>query len=99
ANHASLKNMFASMSDVRMAVEDVVVPVEEVQESGLIKDVVELRIPNEIGKSFDGVFVREAAKILSDTTSRWNQYHKSPEYEGEEVVPLMVVQKIGRAHV
>lgn len=92
ATPGAFKNMITSMSGSRATLEDVVVPVEDVQESGLIKDIVELRIPNEEGKSFDGVFVREAAKILADTTKRWNDYHKSQDDEGEKVVPLMVVQ-------
>ncbi|MGV0396845.1 DEAD/DEAH box helicase family protein [Corynebacterium suicordis] len=93
----AFKTMIVSMSGARMSLHDVVVPVDDVQDSGLIKDIVELRIPGEDGKSFDGVFVREAAKILSDTTQRWSQYHAEQGNEGEKVVPLMVVQMKDKA--
>jgi len=93
----AFKTMIQSMAGARLTLEDVIVPVEDVQESGLIKDIVELRIPGEEGKSFDGVFVREAAKILSDTTVRWDKYHEEQGNEGERVVPLMLVQMKDKA--
>lgn len=97
ATPGAFKSMVQSMSGARFVLEDVTVPVGEVQESGLIKDIVELRIPGEEGKAFEGVFVREAAKILADTTARWDAYHADQGGEGERVVPLMVVQMKDKA--
>lgn len=92
ATPGAFKTMINDMSGPRLVLDDVEVPVSEVQESGLIKDTIELRIPNEEGASFDGVLVREAARILKESTRRWEDYHQSQDSDGEKVVPLMVVQ-------
>lgn len=92
ATPGAFQTMINDMSGPRLVLDDVEVPVSEVQESGLIKDTIELRIPNEEGASFDGVLVREAARILKESTRRWENYHRSQDPDGERVVPLMVVQ-------
>lgn len=97
ATPGAFKTMIQSMTGERFVMGDVVVPVADVQESGLIKDIVELRIPGEEGKSFDGVFVQDAARILAETTARWDAYHKDQGGDGERVVPLMVVQMKDKA--
>lgn len=97
ATPGAFKTMVQSMSGSRLVLEDVTVPVEDVQESGLIKDIVELRIPGEEGKAFEGVFVQDAARILAETTARWEAYHADQGSEGERVVPLMVVQMKDKA--
>lgn len=97
ATPGAFKDMIKDMSGSRLVLEDVEVPVSEVQESGLIKDTIELRIPNEEGASFDGVLVREAARVLKETTRRWEDYHQSQDSDGEKVVPLMVVQMRDKA--
>lgn len=97
ATPGAFKDMINDMSGSRLVLEDVEVPVSDVQESGLIKDTIELRIPNEEGASFDGVLVREAARVLKETTRRWEDYHQSQDSDGEKVVPLMVVQMRDKA--
>ncbi|MGO1985256.1 DEAD/DEAH box helicase [Corynebacterium casei] len=97
ATPGAFKTMINEMSGSRLILDDVEVPVSEVQESGLIKDTIELRIPDEEGASFDGVLVREAARILKESTQRWEDYHQSQDSEGEQVVPLMVVQMRDKA--
>ena len=97
ATPGAFKTMIQSMTGERFVLNDVVVPVADVQESGLIKDIVELRIPGEEGKSFDGVFVQDAARILAETTARWDAYHADLGGNGERVVPLMVVQMKDKA--
>ena len=97
ATPGAFKTMIHGMSGSRLVLDDVTVPVANVQESGLIKDIVELRIPGEAGKSFDGVFVQDAARILAETTARWDAYHAEQDSEGERVVPLMVVQMRDKA--
>ncbi|CAB0804820.1 DEAD/DEAH box helicase family protein [Corynebacterium diphtheriae] len=97
ATPGAFKTMINGMSGDRTVLTDVEVPVSDVQESGLIKDIVELRIPGEEGKSFDGVFVQDAARILAATTSRWDAYHADQGGDGERVVPLMVVQMKDKA--
>lgn len=97
ATPGAFKTMIGGMSGSRLVLDDVEVPVADVQESGLIKDIVELRIPGEEGKSFDGVFVQDAARILAETTARWDAYHANQGGDGERVVPLMVVQMKDKA--
>ncbi|MDK8241268.1 DEAD/DEAH box helicase [Corynebacterium coyleae] len=97
ATPGAFKEMIGGMSGSRLVLDDVEVPVADVQESGLIKDIVELRIPGEEGKSFDGVFVQDAARILAETTARWDAYHADQGGDGERVVPLMVVQMKDKA--
>lgn len=97
ATPGAFKTMINEMSGSRLILDDVEVPVSEVQESGLIKDTIELRIPDEEGASFDGVLVREATRILKESTQRWEDYHQSQDSDGEQVVPLMVVQMRDKA--
>ena len=97
ATTGAFKTMINGMSGDRTVLNDVEVPVSDVQESGLIKDIVELRIPGEEGKSFDGVFVQDAARILAATTARWDAYHADQGGDGERVIPLMVVQMKDKA--
>ncbi|MFD1861252.1 type III restriction endonuclease subunit R [Aeromicrobium camelliae] len=61
-----------------------------VQDSGLVKDVVNLDIPDEAG-NFDTVLVRRAAKLLADSSARWERYAKS-EGSADVVKPLLVLQ-------
>lgn len=91
------KAMINEMSGDRFILNDVKIPVSEVQESGLIKDTIELRIPNEEGANFDGVLIREAARALKETTRRWEDYHQNQDPESELVIPLMVVQMRDKA--
>lgn len=82
---------------------NVVVDAAKVQESGLIKDMILLDIPDEVG-NFDTVLVRRATDKLKESTTAWAEYAKQ-QAEARTVVPLMVFQvpnmpdanEIGRA--
>jgi type III restriction enzyme len=86
-----------------MKLQNVVVDAAKVQESGLIKDMILLDIPDEVG-DFDTVLVRRATDKLKESTTAWAEYSKQQE-EARAVVPLMVLQvpntpdpnEIGRA--
>mgnify|MGYP002719455208 FL=1 len=92
ATPGKFKTMMSSMPGSRLVLEDVEVPTDEVQESGLLKDIVELQIPGEEGDAFETVFVEQAASLLAESTRRWAKYHAEQGGEGKRVVPLMVVQ-------
>ncbi len=74
-----------------------------VQESGLVKDIVSLNIPNEAG-TFESNLVSLAAQHLDSSTERWAAYSKEQGLT-EQVIPLLVLQapnnpdrdEIGRA--
>ncbi|OTP68148.1 DEAD/DEAH box helicase [Caballeronia sordidicola] len=69
---------------------NVVVDAIKVQESGLIKDIILLDIPDDTG-DFDTVLVRRATDKLKECTLAWAEYAKQQE-EAHVVVPLMVLQ-------
>lgn len=93
----------ADASKDRRALPPVMVDPNRVQESGLVKDVVSLNIPNEAG-NFDTTLVKLAAQKLASSTERWAAYSKDQGLT-ETVVPLLVLQtpntpapdEIGRA--
>jgi type III restriction enzyme len=82
----------------------VTVDAMRVQESGLLKDIVALDIPDEATGDFDTVLVRLATDKLSEATREWASYAEQ-QGGGESVLPLMVLQvpnkpnpkEIGRA--
>jgi type III restriction enzyme len=80
----------ADASDDRRAFPPVMVDPNRVQESGLVKDVVSLNIPNEAG-NFDSTLVKLAAQKLAASTERWSAYSKEQGLT-ESVVPLLVLQ-------
>jgi type III restriction enzyme len=80
----------ADASKDRRALSPVIVDPSLVQESGLVKDIVALSIPNEAG-NFDSVLVRMAARKLRESTERWAQY-ASEQGLAEPVLPLLVLQ-------
>ena len=92
ATPGKFKTMMHNMPGARLVLDDVDVPVDEVQESGLLKDIVELQIPGEEGEAFENVFVTQAAGLLAESTRRWAAYHAEQGGDGKRVVPLMVVQ-------
>ncbi|WP_342320090.1 DEAD/DEAH box helicase [Corynebacterium mayonis] len=92
ATPGKFKKMLNDMPGARMVLEDVDVPTDEVQESGLLKDIVELQIPGEEGEAFENIFVRQAARLLAESTRRWSEYHIEQGGDDKRVVPLMVVQ-------
>ncbi|MCL3836272.1 DEAD/DEAH box helicase [Aeromicrobium duanguangcaii] len=92
----------ATISDFKEAMDDADVsgerrylpPVQvdgfQVQESGLVKDVVKVDIPAE-AQAIDMVLVRRAAKKLKHSSDRWQEYCESQGLP-DVVKPLLVLQ-------
>lgn len=80
----------ASRRRDRVALSEVVVDPSRVQASGLVKDVVNLDIPDEPG-DFSTTLVAEGARKLKVSTERWQAYCSS-EGLSDAVVPLLVLQ-------
>lgn len=74
----------------RVALAEVDIEPSRVISSGLIKDSVQLVIPDEPG-DFSSTLVIEAAKSLNASTFRWKKYCLG-EGMAEPVVPLLVIQ-------
>jgi type III restriction enzyme len=74
----------------RVKLPNVLVDPAKVQESGLIKDTINLGVPDEVG-DFDTVLVRRAADKLKEATEAWAEYARQQD-EPREVVPLLVFQ-------
>ena len=81
--------MDAAAADGRNRLANVTVNPELVQESGLLKDVIVLDTPGEVG-AFDTVLLKRATSKLKDITAAWEAYSKAE--GGETVMPLMVLQ-------
>jgi type III restriction enzyme len=77
-------------SEDRVALAEVNVEPSRVVASGLIKDTVQLMIPDEPG-DFSSTLVLEAARRLHASTITWKKYCLSQKM-AEPVVPLLVVQ-------
>jgi type III restriction enzyme len=69
---------------------NVVVDAKKVQESGLLKDTINLDVPDETG-DFSTVLLRRGADKLRDISNAWAEYAKQQEDAGT-VLPLMVLQ-------
>lgn len=80
----------AHADQTRRAFPAIQVDPSRVQESGLVKDIVALSIPNEAG-NFDSTLVRVAARKLKESTERWATYAQS-QGSTEVVKPLLVLQ-------
>ncbi len=74
----------------RSSLPDVEVDSAKVQDSGLIKDIILLDIPDDVG-DFDTVLVRRGTDKLKASTEAWAEYAKRQE-ESLTVIPLMVLQ-------
>lgn len=74
----------------RVKLPNVLVDPVKVQESGLIKDTINLGVPDEVG-DFDTVLVRRAADKLKEAAEAWAEYARQQD-ESREVVPLLVFQ-------
>jgi type III restriction enzyme len=87
----------------RATLPNVVVDSSKVQDSGLLKDIIILDNPAEVGR-FDTVLIRRGTEKIKDSTAAWTEYANQQE-ENETVIPLMVFQvpnkpdpsEIGRA--
>lgn len=82
-------NKAMEAADGRNRLADVKVNAELVQESGLLKDVIVLDTPDEVG-AFDTVLLKRATTKLKEISAAWDAYAKAE--GGEAVVPLMVLQ-------
>jgi len=69
---------------------NVVVDAKKVQESGLLKDTINLDVPDETG-DFSTVLLRRGTDKLRDISEAWAEYAKQQD-EADAVLPLMVLQ-------
>ena len=79
----------AGMQD-RSTLPNVVVDPTKVQESGLLKDTINLDVPDDTGE-FSTVLLRRGTDKLRDISSAWAEYGKQQE-DADTVLPLMVLQ-------
>lgn len=78
-----------SMQD-RTALPNVVVSSKLVQDSGLLKDIINLDVPDKEG-DFTTVLLRRGTEKLRDITQAWDAY-ADEQGDGGKVTPLMVLQ-------
>lgn len=83
------KYMQGSSSFMRMTLEDVVVPPRDVQDSGLLKDYINLTIPRE-DSPFETIYIKDACRDLKQMTQLWRDYCYSQNVAA--VHPCMIVQ-------
>lgn len=74
----------------RDTLSNVVVDSKKVQESGLLKDTINLDVPDETG-DFSTVLLRRATSKLREISKAWNEYSKEQD-DADVVLPLMVLQ-------
>ena len=74
----------------RATLPNVVVDSKKVQESGLLKDTINLDVPDETG-DFATVLLRRGTGKLRDISKAWEEYSKQQE-DADTVLPLMVLQ-------
>lgn len=79
----------AGMQD-RSTLPNVVVDPTKVQESGLLKDTINLDVPDDTGE-FSTVLLRRGADKLREISHAWAEYAKQQE-DADTVLPLMVLQ-------
>lgn len=79
----------AGMQD-RSTLPNVVVDAKKVQESGLLKDTINLDVPDEDG-NFLTVLLRRGTDKLRDISEAWAEYAKQQD-DADTVLPLMVLQ-------
>lgn len=81
-------------AEERSTLPNVVVDTAAVQESGLLKDVINLEIPKKDG-AFDTVLLRRATEKLRSLDDAWAAY--AAKQKGEQVAPLLVLQVPNKA--
>ncbi len=74
----------------RSTLPNVVVDPKKVQESGLLKDTINLDVPDDIG-DFTTVLLRRGTTKLREISSAWVEYAKQQD-DADTVLPLMVLQ-------
>ncbi|KAB1160980.1 type III restriction endonuclease subunit R [Micromonospora sp. AMSO12t] len=78
-------------SSDRITLPNVVVDTAKVQDSGLLKDVIVLDVPDEVGV-FDTVLVRRATAKIRESSLAWEEYSTEQDDSTLFVKPLMVLQ-------
>lgn len=79
----------AGMQD-RGTLPNVIVDAKKVQDSGLLKDTINLDVPDETG-DFSTVLLRRGTAKLSEISNAWAEYAKQQD-NADTVMPLMVLQ-------
>lgn len=79
----------AGMQD-RGTLPNVIVDAKKVQDSGLLKDTINLDVPDETG-DFSTVLLRRGTAKLSEISNAWAEYAKQQD-DADTVMPLMVLQ-------
>lgn len=79
----------AGMQD-RSTLPNVVVDPKKVQESGLLKDTINLDVPDDTGE-FSTVLLRRGTDTLREISSAWAEYARQQK-DANTVLPLMVLQ-------
>lgn len=79
----------AEMQD-RGTLPNVIVDAKKVQDSGLLKDTINLDVPDETG-DFSTVLLRRGAAKLGEISNAWAVYAKQ-QVDADTVLPLMVLQ-------
>lgn len=79
----------AGMQD-RGTLPNVIVDAKKVQDSGLLKDTINLDVPDETG-DFSTVLLRRGTAKLSEISNAWTEYAKQQD-DADTVMPLMVLQ-------
>lgn len=74
----------------RATLPNVVVDSKKVQESGLLKDTINLDVPDEAG-DFSTVLLRRGTNKLREISEAWREYAEQQE-DADTVLPLMVLQ-------
>ena len=74
----------------RSTLPNVEVDTKKVQESGLLKDTINLDVPDETG-DFSTVLLRRATSKLKEISEAWEEYSKQQD-DADTVLPLMVLQ-------
>ena len=89
---ATVERFNAAMAGAegRSTLPHVVVDAAKVQESGLLKDIIILDVPDEVGQ-FDTVLVRRATDKIKESSAAWAEYAKQQD-DPHAVKPLMVLQ-------
>lgn len=74
----------------RSTLPHVIVDPKKVQDSGLLKDTINLDVPDEDG-NFETVLLRRGTTKLREITESWNEYAEA-QGDSDTVIPLMVLQ-------
>jgi type III restriction enzyme len=89
---ATVERFNAAIADMKghSTMPPVIVDARKVQESGLLKDTINLDVPDETG-NFASVLVRRGTDKLRDISAAWADYARN-EGDPRQVLPLMVLQ-------